>query len=91
MTIDDDPWMNEGGPAFPVIYDEYNEATRVVFKGITVRDYFAAQALAGMTAGITRFRDDAADIIVNRPQDISEIAYVYADAMLAERAKGKPE
>jgi hypothetical protein len=54
---------------------------------MSLRDYFAGQALAGMCAGITRFRTDDGmeDIIVNRPRDLSEIAYTYADAMLAAR------
>ena len=53
----------------------------------TLRDSFAAQALAGMAAGLTRFRTEPGmeDIIVNRPDDVAQIAYVYADAMLAAR------
>jgi hypothetical protein len=41
--------------------------------------------MASMIAGITQMDDIG--IITNRPNDISELSYLYADAMLAERAK----
>ncbi len=61
----------DGGPAFYM----------------TMRDHFAAAALTGMTAGLTRFRDDAPEIIINRPKDLSQLAYLYADVMIEARDK----
>jgi len=52
--------------------------------GMTLRDYFAAQALAGLScpAGPSGIWPDLRD-----GQMIAERAYAFADAMLAERAK----
>ena len=62
---------NDGGPAFPC-------TTMHDFKGMSLRDYFAGQALAGMqTDGFT----------IPLMPSIAKRAYVIADAMLAERQK----
>ena len=45
--------------------------------GMTLRDYFAGQALAGYLA----------DGVVSEPQHCAEFAYRMADAMLAERGE----
>ena len=78
---------DNGGPAFP--QQEARNANGDVYLyaawGMTLRDYFAAKAMAAMAQGITSM--DQHGIICNRPSDIAEIAYTYADAMLAERAK----
>ena len=47
--------------------------------GLTLRDYFAAAALQGVTAS-----PDSADMIWT---ELATWAYRMADAMLAERAK----
>jgi hypothetical protein len=47
--------------------------------GMTLRDYFAGQALAGRLA-------DGTD---KMKHSVAEDAYAYADAMLAERTKSK--
>lgn len=49
-----------------------------------LRDYFAGQALAGLVAGVTHVDEP---IIRNRPNSCAELAYLYADAMLAARAQ----
>jgi len=50
--------------------------------GMTLRDYFAGQALAGlMTVG--------SDINLNTFERRAKICYVVADAMLAERENSK--
>ena len=68
-----DAWEDSGGPAFPsAVDDKY-------YKGMSLRDYFAAKA---MHAYIER-----AAFIVDRAQDAAKIAYAWADAMLAEREK----
>lgn len=69
----------DGGQAFPG--EDHPDRTT----GMSLRDWFAGQALVGLVSGITSFREDIPGIIVNRPTDCSELAYTYADAMLAAR------
>lgn len=65
--------IEDGGPAFPC-YD----AKGFVSEGMSIRDYFAAKALASMdTDGYTLIG----------MQSIVQRAYCLADAMLAERQK----
>ncbi len=60
---------NDGGAAFPVMY---------VSEGMTLRDYFSGQALAGALA----------DPNFNMPPaQLAELAYMEADAMLAARER----
>ena len=70
MTID------TGGPAFPVFHQ--NEITGYIppeSAGMTMRDYFAAQAVQGLLASE-----------VNAPLKVFAIrAYAIADAMLEAR------
>jgi hypothetical protein len=63
---------NDGGPAFPV-----GSETHPVDQGMSLRDYFAGQALIGMLAAKGIYYDEVA--VKN--------AYRYADAMLAERER----
>lgn len=72
-----------GGNAFPVPGDQPDES----FNGMALRDYFAAKAMAAVImnpetqhelAGMGR---DEGMIVISR------VAYMQADAMLAERAK----
>ena len=65
---------NTGGPAFPV------DETALVrnLQGMTLRDYFAAKALAGICANT----DNRA---YKSQADFAVVAYVLADAMLKER------
>jgi hypothetical protein len=74
---------NNGGPAFPVY--KYVNADGKTFTseptGMTLRDYFAAAALRGLLAdGV-----DQADSLYGTVDDITRVAYIYADAMLAAR------
>lgn len=65
--------MNQ--PAFPleIIYTQENEK----FNGMSLRDYFAAQAMQSMNS-----RDDYQDV----PADVIALdAYALADAMLKAR------
>ena len=63
--------INNGGPAFPV----QNGYGRVF--GMTLRDWFAGQALAGM--GVECTSDEFCH------SSVAECAYAYADAMLRAR------
>lgn len=74
--------FKDGGPAFPIPDVSQNQATgeTVVHQssfGLTVRDYFAAKAMAGMMA------DREMDAVT--PNGLAMYAYRVADAMLAAR------
>ena len=72
---------NDGGPAFPEIsYIRLGDRERGDSEGgMTLRDYLAGQALAGI---MTRRVGGAGDRL-----DIAFRAYEIADTMLEERAK----
>jgi hypothetical protein len=77
--------INDGGPAFPVpppaaILNGYYYYAEV---GMSLRDYFAAQALAGVLQNYTTSKFGCTE------KEVAIYAYRYADAMLAERAKRK--
>ena len=68
---------NSGGNAFPVPGLHQHEE----FNGMTLRDYFAAKALATVPAY------SGEDVATWESSDFARHAYQIADAMLAERAK----
>lgn len=63
-------------PAFPTI-DANTNGGDYGTPGMTLRDYFAAKALAGMLAN--------SSIDALKPEEFSSDAYLYADAMLKKR------
>lgn len=65
---------NNGGPAFPV----------QGYKGVTMRDYFAAKALPDLIAGYSRNLGSGPYLDAS-PDEIAYWAYRYADAMLKAR------
>jgi hypothetical protein len=65
-------YINKCGAAFPVV----DEPSGWAWYGMTLRDYFAGQALIGIAWDCGLSKAEAA-----------ETAYEFADAMLAERAK----
>lgn len=81
--------IETGGPAFPA---EGGEASGLhPNPGMTLRDYFAGQALAGIFAGGYRstgdnIRDMASGVM--GAASPAKAAYAIADALLTERAKG---
>lgn len=85
----------DGGQAFP-----HGDETHGGMLGMTLRDYFAAQALQGMFAcgghrdvyaEISRTKEafclPAAEIAAATNERVAAMAYAMADAMLKERAK----
>ena len=79
-----DKTIKNGGPAFPSLHysaveggEEVNEYAN--FEGMTLRDYFAGQALTGILAfSETTSRGSS-------PEYAANDAYKYADAMLEAR------
>lgn len=64
--------QKDGGPAFAADSSDKPWPSQ---EGMTLRDWFAGQALAGL------------DPFAVNPQSAAQRAYNQADAMLAERAK----
>ena len=64
---------NDGGPAFPA--PAY--AANITDKGMTLRDYFAAQALAGLLSSGVKSK--------GWEETIAYDSYKIADAMLVRR------
>lgn len=61
-----------GGPAFPIPHGAHVD-------GMSLRDWFAGQALARLTLSLSP--------LAWQLQDAGEAAYLYADAMIAARVK----
>jgi len=73
--------INDGGSAFPCpsirwTNKDGSESVAIGSNGMTLRDWFAGQALASGWVGDYS------------PMKAAEHAYKYADGMLAQRAKG---
>ena len=79
--------INYGGPAFPAsLYKlENGQESSVPHIGMTLRDYFAGQALTNVDVRIPMSDDDDTP----SPRAIANYMYVIADAMLAAR-EAKP-
>ena len=82
---------DNGGPAFPIKVEwaqdsigfdgeECKRNTTSYYSGMTLRDYFAAKAIAGICAHRESWG-------LTSPHALAALAYNIADAMLAERAK----
>lgn len=79
---------DNSNPAFPApeaSIARFGEGNADAFMGISIRDYFAAKAIT-MFQGV----EITCETDIRRRFDFSDaasLAYQYADAMLAERAK----
>ena len=69
---------NTGGPAFPIPGLQHDEE----FNGMSLRDYFAAKAMQALISSPNT--DHSVEFSA-----VADVAYRVADAMLAEREKGK--
>lgn len=68
--------INNGGPAFPIAEVPYPNGTTQYWPGMTLRDWFAGQALAGLVSYVV----EGATF-----ENVAEDAYKAADAMLRAR------
>lgn len=70
---------NDGGMAFPTVFPAEHYGTG--YRGMTLRDYFAGQALAGMLINYTTQKFGVGE------ETCAKGAYQFADAMLAARER----
>lgn len=70
--------IKDGGPAFPFEYEAFTRYGRelVSGKGMSLRDWFAGQALSNLPGN-------------GGAVQMARTAYLIADAMIAERMRGK--
>jgi hypothetical protein len=75
--------INDGGPAFPNFKtDPFSSKVEICPQGgMTLRDWFAGQALAGICAPL--YDDESPTIWKHR--EFAKGAYMFADAMLSAR------
>ena len=72
--------VKNGGPAFPVVADA--EMQNKAWGGMSLRDYFAAKALAAMIGQPNKHQENCGKKAV---PTLAKFAYEYADAMLEAR------
>ena len=76
--------INDGGPAFPVPSVSWKEkgedCVAIGTRGMTLRDYFAGQAVSGLYAD---------NNFTGSHVDAAKCSYALADAMLAARKEAK--
>lgn len=72
--------INDGGPAFPsgVTFGENGAFIYAPQPGMTLREWFAGQALAGMMADPN---------VEGSHAQIADCCYAYADAMIVARKR----
>jgi hypothetical protein len=78
---------DDGGQAFPVAWREINEGGQsypAIQAGMSLRDWFAGQAMAAIIAKIPAAYGKRTDF--HTYKSVALGAYDYADAMLAARA-----
>lgn len=78
-----DERLAEAKPIFPLTFPEDTPEGKITWFGLTLRDYFAGQALVGLLSGchIPDMRFDDRD-------ELADYAYLLADEMLMARDKG---
>lgn len=78
---------NDGGQAFPCAGSEHNYP----YAGMTLRDYFAAKAMASLLSNSDAMDEaaDGCDSDIELMANVADRGYAMADAMLAAREVGK--
>ena len=78
--------LNDGGPAFPppLVFDKQGKNITWDYRGMSLRDWFAGHALAGM-AGEYRTAQMYTCEFDETCESIAKSAYELADAMLKAR------
>jgi hypothetical protein len=74
--------IDRGGPAFPVVVKDDTDGYTKIINGMTLRDYFAAKAIAGFTSACNR---DGEWSTIGCEENISDMAYKIADEMIVRR------
>ncbi len=74
--------IDDAGPAFPS-----TDANGFTGVGISVRDYFAAQALSGLCSLGKNLEDESAPDDWTQSDVVASTAYHIADAMLKARSR----
>lgn len=77
----------DGGPAFPETRWDDIHRRDVQWSGMSLRAWFAGQALAGPAMGMAMLDSDGEYVSA---ESIAETAFLLADAMLAEAAYRGP-
>ena len=77
---------DNGGPAFPITEWHLNGKTHADWRGMGLRDYFAAKAMQALCGN-----EKAMDAVVKAGHDptqvVADAAYSFADAMLKARQR----
>lgn len=74
-------------PAFPVLKQDRQGDLDCTDTGMTLRDYFAANAMSALIASPNIQTKEGKGVAIEW-KDIATAAYDMADAMLAERQEG---
>lgn len=80
----------DGGPAFPTLREDRSEDLRWVDDGMSLRDWFAGQALSGYLASTAGMGVHTDGIRRAFWATVAESAYEVADAMIRAREGGTP-
>lgn len=82
---------NDGGPAFPAEYIDRTTGNRWPEPGMSLRDYFAGQALQGLIPEIAGNLANEADhrLAPKAMRNGALLSYMIADAMIEARDAGK--
>lgn len=80
--------INDGGPAFPTENERQTGANSYHFSGMTLRDYFAAQAIQAVASENMLSDADTPMMCDLFIRNAASLSYRIADAMIAHREKG---
>lgn len=86
--------INDGGPAFPMLWNAAHNSEWQVEDGMSLRDWFAGQALASGAVDGSMSETELARLFpgtrsVSKQEVMAVRAYLIADAMLAARQHGE--